>query len=453
MFDGGKSTSSAKETLLQRYGALQTSSTESESTEPVFQPVPLPAHCHCDRKECNGEVVEIVTSCAREIFLRCDPASFSENHLTASEQAQAFYGCLPRILENAGSCMANVVLERVFVRNMDIDLDCFLQARAQAYRKVGLTGDQLPVTSYVEQPPCTPGQAFELQVYAVVPQTKHSARVTAVAATDNLPPGKLVQIGPCRHLYVRGVVGQGRDGQPLEDFRAQSDAMFAAIREILQRQGAKFHDVLRTWCYLDQIDRDYDQFNASRNAFFECEKVSRLPASTGIRAGLTPRGTLCATDFYALLNSEDAQIEIMHTPTLNEAPAYGSAFSRGMKISLPEKTVLFISGTASVDEGGATIHVGDSGKQIERMLLNVQQLLKPHGASFADLVQVISYLKSADDLEIFRKIASEWGLVSMPNSIVKAGVCRPNLLCEMEAIAILPKSDHCGSQPSNVDNS
>lgn len=444
MFDGGKSMSSAKETLLQRHGALQTSSTESESTEHLVRPVPLPTHCHCDRKECNGEVVEIVTSSASEIFLRCDPASFSENHLTAYEQAQAFYGCLPRILENAGSGMANVVLERVFVRNMDSDLDCFLKARAQAYREVGLTGDQLPVTSYVEQPPCTPGQVFELQVYAVVPRTKQSARVTSVAGSDNHPPGKLVQIGPCRHLYVRGVVGKGPDGQPLEDFRAQSDAMFSTISEILHRHGAKFQDVLRTWCYLEDIDRDYDQFNISRNDFFEREKVDRLPASTGIRAGLTPHRALCATDFYALLNPEEAQIEIMHTPTLNEAPAYGSAFSRGMKISLPEKTVLFISGTASVDEVGATIHIGDSRKQIERMLLNVQQLLKPHGASFADLVQVISYLKSADDLELFRKIASEWGLVSMPNSIVKAGVCRPNLLCEMEAIAILPKPDWPG---------
>ena len=109
-----------------------------------------------------------------------------------------------------------------------------------------------------------------------------------------------------------------------------------------------------------------------------------------------------------------------------------------MKLCLPEKTVLFISGTASVDESGATAHVGDSRRQIERMLLNVEELLAPHGASFHDLVQVISYLKSSDDLDLFRAVIKRWGLTDMPNSIVEAGVCRPELLCEMEAIAVLP---------------
>jgi enamine deaminase RidA (YjgF/YER057c/UK114 family) len=143
-------------------------------------------------------------------------------------------------------------------------------------------------------------------------------------------------------------------------------------------------------------------------------------------------------DLYALLNPECAQIKVMHTTTLNEAPEYGSAFSRGMKVCLPEKSVLYVSGTASVDEAGRTVHADDSGAQIERMLLNVQRLLEPQGAQFRNLVQVISYLKSAEDLTLFRDIAAKWGLASIPNSVVEAGVCRPDLLCEMEAIAILP---------------
>jgi enamine deaminase RidA (YjgF/YER057c/UK114 family) len=143
-------------------------------------------------------------------------------------------------------------------------------------------------------------------------------------------------------------------------------------------------------------------------------------------------------DLYALLNPAGATIEAMHTPTLNEAPEYGSAFSRGIKLSLPGKTVLFISGTASVNEHGETAYVGNPRRQIERTLLNVQQLLAPHDASFANLVQVISYLKSSDYLPMFRKILDDWGLVNLPNSIVEADVCRPDLLVEMEAIAILP---------------
>ena len=214
--------------------------------------------------------------------------------------------------------------------------------------------------------------------------------------------------------------------------------MFARAAQLLARHGSVFQNVLRTWCYLGDIDRDYGEFNTSRNDFFRREEVSRLPASTGIRATLRPGGTRCAMDIYALLDPQFAQIEVMHTSTLNEAPDYGSAFSRGMKVCLPEKTVLYISGTASVDESGATVHVGDPRGQLERMLLNIEQLLAPHGADFTDLVQVISYLKSADDLPLFRDVAAKWGLTNLPNSIVQADICRPDFLCEMEAIAVLP---------------
>ena len=44
---------------------------------------------------------------------------------------------------------------------------------------------------------------------------------------------------------------------------------------------------------------------------------------------------------------------------LNEAYAYGSAFSRGLRIDLNGISILLISGTASIDEKGNTIHVGD----------------------------------------------------------------------------------------------
>jgi enamine deaminase RidA (YjgF/YER057c/UK114 family) len=140
----------------------------------------------------------------------------------------------------------------------------------------------------------------------------------------------------------------------------------------------------------------------------------------------------------------------MTTPTLNEAATYGASFSRGMKVDLPDKTVLYISGTASVDERGATVHIGDKRRQLERMLLNIRELLAPHGATFADLTQAATFLKRADYLELCELVMEEWGLQGVPNSFVEAGVCRPNLLCEMEAIAILPKRHPAGT-PAGAD--
>ena len=100
---------------------------------------------------------------------------------------------------------------------------------------------------------------------------------------------------------------------------------------------------------------------------------------------------------------------------------------------------LHISGTASVDEKGDTVHLDDPRKQIERMLLNVQELLKPHGATMQDLTQAATFLKHKEYLEMYEEILEEWGVRNVPNTLVEAGVCRPNLLCEMEAVAVLPK--------------
>ena len=46
---------------------------------------------------------------------------------------------------------------------------------------------------------------------------------------------------------------------------------------------------------------------------------------------------------------------ITNLNTLNEAYAYGSAFSRGMRIELGQFVLLLISGTASIDEQGRTV--------------------------------------------------------------------------------------------------
>jgi enamine deaminase RidA (YjgF/YER057c/UK114 family) len=201
----------------------------------------------------------------------------------------------------------------------------------------------------------------------------------------------------------------------------------------------RFPDVLRTWCYLDDIDHTYADFNHSRNAFFAVEGVKRLPASTGIEARLWPLSARCAMDLYAVLNPDAAQVEVMTTPTLNEASEYGSSFARGMKVDLPDKTVLFISGTASIDERGVTVHVGDVRRQLERMLLNIQELLAAQGASFADLAQAATFLKRSEYMELCELVLEEWGIRDVPNTFVQAGVCRPELLCEMEAVAVLPK--------------
>lgn len=68
---------------------------------------------------------------------------------------------------------------------------------------------------------------------------------------------------------------------------------------------------------------------------------------------------------------------------LNEAYAYAkpSSFSRGMRIDLNGVTILLISGTASIDENGKSVHIGDFRAQMRRTLANISGLLASEGCT------------------------------------------------------------------------
>ena len=390
------------------------------------------------RGMCNTEATVISTSSATEIFARCAPVASGTSKNCIRRQSEVVYEGLAAMLDELGTDMGQVVIEKAYFRDVVADFDEFEQVRRESYRRRGVTGAWLPATTYLGQPPCRPGRDVELQVVAVVPAASDTARVQPLSSSQEHCTVKSIRIGEAEHVYISNVIGQGMDGKPASPFHPQSDKMFEIARQALGEQGIEFPDVVRTWIYLDDIDRDYGKLNTSRNEFFERCGVRRLPASTGIGGRLHPSGAWVSVDIWTLANPEIAQIEVMTTPTLNEAPEYGSAFSRGMKVVLPEETYLFISGTASVDEKGDTVHVDDVDAQMERMLLNIEKLLKPHGAKFSDLASAVTYLKSADDADRYRDLCTERDMDSVPHTIVQADVCRPDLLCEMEAVAVLP---------------
>ena len=133
---------------------------------------------------------------------------------------------------------------------------------------------------------------------------------------------------------------------------------------------------------------------------------------------------------------------ITNLDILNEAPDYGSAFSRGMRIDFNRLSVLLISGTASIDEQGRTRHVGDLRGQTRRTFSNITALLAAEGATWKDIVRTTCYLRDIDrDYKEFNEERTafyrEQGLNPLPASTgIQAKLCRPELLVEIEAIAM-----------------
>ncbi len=138
---------------------------------------------------------------------------------------------------------------------------------------------------------------------------------------------------------------------------------------------------------------------------------------------------------------------ITNLDVLNEAYDYArpSSFSRGMRLDLGNVVILLISGTASIDDKGETVHVGDFRLQMRRTLENITGLLAAEGATWHDIVRTTCYLRDIDrDYAVFNEertaFYKEQGLDPLPASTgIQAKLCRPELLVEIEAIAMFKK--------------
>jgi 2-iminobutanoate/2-iminopropanoate deaminase len=140
---------------------------------------------------------------------------------------------------------------------------------------------------------------------------------------------------------------------------------------------------------------------------------------------------------------------ISNPRVLNEAYCYSkpSSFSRGLRLEFGNIVVLLISGTASIDEHGRSVHIGDFRAQVRRTFHNITGLLESEGASWKDIVRTTCYLRDIErDYEAFNeertRFYQEQGLDPLPASTgIQAILCRPELLVEIEAIAIFRKPD------------
>lgn len=113
-------------------------------------------------------------------------------------------------------------------------------------------------------------------------------------------------------LMISGTASVGENGETVHpgDFGAQTRRAYQNVTDLLQSEGATWKDVVRTTCYLRDIERDYEQFNRIRTEFFREQGLSLLPASTGIQA------ILC----WPTLLFEMEAMAIFETPLATESP-------------------------------------------------------------------------------------------------------------------------------------
>jgi enamine deaminase RidA (YjgF/YER057c/UK114 family) len=379
---------------------------------------------------------------ADEVFVVCRPETAAGDSIVG--QTESVYRMLGDVLHAHGGDIGHVVHETIFFRDIGQDRAAFRRTQDALLQE--LSGDARSASTFIEQPPLDECERLELSAFAVIPRRRGVkfgrtswTTVPCACATPERFATRVVRVGAQEYLYAGGVYGL--DGSAFDE----AFSMFNAAEQVLQREGLTFQQVVRTWIHLRDIDRDYAELNRARREFFRRAGVILHPASTGIAGAPFPPGHNFSLSLYAIKSSAPLDVGLMQTPTLNEAWMYGADFSRGLRVVEANKVALYLSGTASVDEQGQTAHAGDLAGQVERMLTNISTLLSAQNASFSDVVTAITYLKSAEDAPRLREMFRAHGLDSLPNVLVKAAVCRSDLLCEMEAIAALPR-------PQSIDS-
>ena len=140
-------------------------------------------------------------------------------------------------------------------------------------------------------------------------------------------------------------------------------------------------------------------------------------------------------DTPAVLSSQESRSKVVQlsSPGQPDAVTYGSAFSRGALIRQPDVSLIQVSGTAAIDERGASLYPVDVRAQIDCTFDKIAALIGPEGATLVDIAAACVFVKRPEDALAYQERAAARGLENLPAVIMVADICREELLFEMDA--------------------
>jgi len=247
-----------------------------------------------------------------------------------------------------------------------------------------------------------------------------------------------------QHLYQWGqVVTEG-------DSYQQTKTLLEQYEKSLAKFGATLEaNCVRTWFFVRDVDTQYaGMVNARKENFVEqgLTENTHYIASTGIGGLPADQRAIVQLGTYALIGHESSQTQYLYAKShLNPTYEYGVTFERGVAVHFGDRDEIYISGTASINNRGEVVHVGDVVKQTERMWENVEALLREDDATFGDVAQMIVYLRDMGDYQVVKSMFDRQ-FPNVPCVFTLAPVCRPTWLIEMECIAI-PHRNHANYRP------
>ncbi len=361
----------------------------------------------------------------REFYVTCTPHdTIGTNDVTA--QSREVYHALASW---SGECQAIGIQERIFGSLAHREA---ILAEREAFL-FGESDLRLWPATFVQGAPCDPDGLAGLHLYGVA-----GPRCSPIHHDQHLC-GVAFEHHDARHVYLTGLCGPPTMANRPEEAKA----MFARTQEILLASGASYADVVRTWIYLADIIDWYHEFNPVRSTLYAQFQAmdptgsAWPPASTGIEAQL-PAGACCLMDLFALggPGRKEVSVEPVHNPRQSEAYSYGSGFSRGMAVTFDGVETVYVSGTAAINEKGQSVCIDDLSGQVSYTLDNIASLLNTRYMTLDDFVSSTIFIKQGYDTELVREFIDDRSGCLANGVYVTADVCRPELLCEIDGIAV-----------------
>jgi enamine deaminase RidA (YjgF/YER057c/UK114 family) len=364
----------------------------------------------------------------------CITALVTDSQADPINITEVIYDHISEILKDAG---AQIVHERIF-GNIDINKK-LVESRNKTIRQK--FPEDPGMVTYIEGKSCYGNPLAGIQLRAFRP-SKEQEMVKIIREGDILR-GRMWNRNGAKFLQFQSLHDENlSNGQ---NRRNQAETMFRKAEALLKSEGASFQDVVRTWIYVDSILKWYNEFNSARNTCYNefgllhngdvnhAEDIF-LPASTGIE-GKNPKGASTIMDLLAVTERANTGVEIQPLYGIRQRSPYryGSAFSRAMRLVEPEEKWVFVSGTASINEKGENVHIGDLHSQVKHTVEVVNSLIRPEEASFSDLCEATVFLKRKSDFSLYQETAESLGLSDIPAVYLVADVCWEELLFELDA--------------------
>ncbi len=217
------------------------------------------------------------------------------------------------------------------------------------------------------------------------------------------------------------------------------------VMQLLEQGCTLADNCIRTWFFVQNIDVNYAGVVKARKEVFVTQNLTEKThyiSSTGIEGRNADVAVYATMDSYAVKGLQPEQIQFLYAPThLNPTYEYGVTFERGTAVHFGDRKNIFISGTASIDNKGNVLYVGDILKQTARMMENIDALLAEANADHTDIMQALVYLRDIADYRVVEDFFQK-NYPNFPHIIVHAPVCRPGWLIETECIAVVDNDEN-----------